>query len=209
MLLLGIDLGAVSIKAALLGTGDDAEPVSRLRGGSDLWDPVSLTLDLPRIGPSSIIVATYRRTRGRPVEAARDLLGGSSRLWAAARSTACASPAPGAALLRASLGLPGGKRVPGPGRRHRGHRPGDPHPLRDRRASRPRSCSSSATRHRGDLGIADYADQRRLRGRDRVVPRPAGRAAAVRDRGRRRDRGGKRRGRPRSPGAARSSPRAT
>jgi predicted CoA-substrate-specific enzyme activase len=75
VLVLGIDLGAVGIKAALLGTGDDAEPVSWLRGGSNLWDPVSLSIDLPRIGPSSIVVATYRRTRGRPVEAAGDLLG--------------------------------------------------------------------------------------------------------------------------------------
>lgn len=75
MLLLGIDLGAVGIKAALLGTGDDAEPVSRLRGGSDLWDPAVIRLELPRIGPVAIVVATYRRTRGHPVDAARELLG--------------------------------------------------------------------------------------------------------------------------------------
>jgi len=74
VLFLGIDLGAVSIKAALLGTDEDAGRVSRLAGTSALWHPSALTVRLPAGETAAIAVTAYRRTHGRPLDAARTLL---------------------------------------------------------------------------------------------------------------------------------------
>ena len=60
----GIDVGAVSVKAAVLADGSTAE---RLAGRAD-DSPLRRLADAP--GGRSLWIAEYRRTRGRPVEAA-------------------------------------------------------------------------------------------------------------------------------------------
>lgn len=112
MIFLGIDLGAVSIKAAILGTGSDA---LRLRSGlgtpASIWEPHLITTSLHGRDASSatIAIASYRRTRGRPLEATRALLldiladlgaSGATRIDGA-RITGS-----GADLIHTSLGIP-------------------------------------------------------------------------------------------------------
>lgn len=81
MLFAGVDLGAVSVKAALLGFGarhgeaaDDRQLVRDLSGSSDLWCPQPLEFRLRDGDDAAVAVAQVRRTRGRPVDAARELL---------------------------------------------------------------------------------------------------------------------------------------
>ena len=63
MIYLGLDLGAVSIKAALLATGADAGGLERL-SASSLWHPELLSFALPDGGPARVAVCAYRRTKG-------------------------------------------------------------------------------------------------------------------------------------------------
>jgi predicted CoA-substrate-specific enzyme activase len=73
VLFLGLDLGAVSIKAALLGINGDADRVARLAGSAAVWHPQGLRFELAG-QPAGIAVSSYRRVKGRPLDAARDLL---------------------------------------------------------------------------------------------------------------------------------------
>jgi len=73
---LGIDVGAVSIKAALVLDGAQAERI--LGTGGDGADGAGAVLG--RVTPPgreglTVLVTSYRRTRGRPVEGVRALLG--------------------------------------------------------------------------------------------------------------------------------------
>jgi predicted CoA-substrate-specific enzyme activase len=65
---LGIDVGAISLKAALLMPRDVAGAVSERAG--ELLRPVSL----PDESPDAVLAIRPRRTRGRPLETTRDLL---------------------------------------------------------------------------------------------------------------------------------------
>jgi activator of 2-hydroxyglutaryl-CoA dehydratase len=76
VLYLGLDLGAVSVKAALLGSGRHAEQVCRMAGPSGRWHPEILRPKFPAGEEVAIAVSAYRRTRGRPMEATRLLLEG-------------------------------------------------------------------------------------------------------------------------------------
>ncbi|MBD3161946.1 MAG: hypothetical protein GF346_06625 [Candidatus Eisenbacteria bacterium] len=70
----GLDLGAVTLKAALLGTGADASRVASFPGRSDLWQPEGIRAVLPDGRKIGIAVVRPRRIRGRPLVAARTVL---------------------------------------------------------------------------------------------------------------------------------------
>jgi predicted CoA-substrate-specific enzyme activase len=85
MIFLGLDIGAVGLKAAILGTGTDAATVLDLAVSSVLFNPDPIETDLYDSGRgtdghrndrcgAAIATITYRRTRGRPLEAARTLM---------------------------------------------------------------------------------------------------------------------------------------
>ena len=74
MYFVGLDLGAVTLKAALLGTDADASRVSSLPDGSPLWHPEGIRAVLPDGRKIGVAVLRPRRIRGRPLAAARAAL---------------------------------------------------------------------------------------------------------------------------------------
>ena len=65
---LGIDVGAVSVKTALMMPSDRAEAVL------GLLSPAYRRLESPDGEPNTLVVGSYRRTRGQPLETVRELL---------------------------------------------------------------------------------------------------------------------------------------
>ena len=67
---IGIDIGSVSIKAAVIGTNDDREPVERLSQNKDYF-----SLD-SRLNSSdyTIVLSKYRRIKGSPVDAVESMI---------------------------------------------------------------------------------------------------------------------------------------
>ncbi len=106
MLLIGLDLGAVSIKAALLGTKAEADLVSSLCGSSPLWHPSGLRPRIAEEAASAIAVTSYRRTKGRPVDAVGTLLSEILKHLPGQRADGLCVTGSGARLIRSSLGLP-------------------------------------------------------------------------------------------------------
>jgi predicted CoA-substrate-specific enzyme activase len=127
MILLGIDLGSVSVTAAVLAVdgvrrNGDAPPdpgqisadrisaqTSVLRdlirkGSPFVPDPLEITLPDGRSGVAGII--EYRRTRGRPFETARDMLERVVEALGERPLDGVRVTGSGAKLLHASLGLP-------------------------------------------------------------------------------------------------------
>ena len=73
MAYLGIDIGCISLKAALVGAPDEAELFSRLASTSpDLFYTPST--DVAMAGDRPVLVSAYRRIKGSPSEATRGLL---------------------------------------------------------------------------------------------------------------------------------------
>lgn len=106
MLFLGLDLGAVGIKAAALATDEDAERLYARAQNDSLFHPSTIELTLPGIGRSVLAVTTYRRTRGRPLGAARTLLEEILDAAPAGRIDGARLTGSGSVLLRSSLGIP-------------------------------------------------------------------------------------------------------
>ncbi len=79
MATLGIDIGCISVKIAVVGGPEDQEPFRALASGSALFlDPSRTATDdrtLPHPGAPAILATTYRRIKGSPTETARDLIG--------------------------------------------------------------------------------------------------------------------------------------
>jgi activator of 2-hydroxyglutaryl-CoA dehydratase len=127
VILLGIDLGSVSVTAAILavdearsdgnsvpgpsGSTGESDPsrISLLRGlicerSPFIPDPLEITLPDGRAGIAGVI--EYRRTRGRPFEAARDLLERVLGALGDLPLDGVRVTGSGAELLRTTLGLP-------------------------------------------------------------------------------------------------------
>ncbi len=73
---LGIDVGAISIKAALLTEASQARGILERNGDGTFWRHLAPGDDGKpgRDGEWTVLIAPYRRTRGRPVEAMRLLI---------------------------------------------------------------------------------------------------------------------------------------
>jgi len=106
MLFLGLDLGAISIKAALLGSGADAASIARSVPVSSLWHPEVLAVRLPGGNEVSIAVTAYRRIRGRPLDATRSLLEEIMEEFGRRPLDGIRVAGSGAALIRGAFHLP-------------------------------------------------------------------------------------------------------
>ncbi len=123
LLYLGIDLGAVSVKAALLGVeprgafpsaveglsgaprteGTELSMIRALAGSSELWSPDPVEGLLPDGRRVVVVAAAYRRTRGRPLEMVRELLGQILLSLEGRRLDGVRVTGSGAALLRSGF----------------------------------------------------------------------------------------------------------
>lgn len=106
MLFIGLDIGAVSIKAALLGTGEAAERIHALAGSSPLWHPSGIKCRLNGGEDVGVAVSVYRRTKGRPLEAARTILREILTELPGSTVDGVRLTGSGANLVSSNLGLP-------------------------------------------------------------------------------------------------------
>ncbi len=67
---IGIDIGAVSIKVAVIGKNEDETVLNNLSGQKDFFRLNSLSQDNGHI----IVLSNYRRIKGRPLDAVEDIL---------------------------------------------------------------------------------------------------------------------------------------
>ncbi|GAB4252935.1 MAG: hypothetical protein Kow00122_10770 [Thermoleophilia bacterium] len=75
MATLGIDIGCISVKMAVVGEEKDRELFARLARGSDLFVEDGLPEAVPPVPTAPpVLVTAYRRIKGSPTEAARELL---------------------------------------------------------------------------------------------------------------------------------------
>jgi predicted CoA-substrate-specific enzyme activase len=75
MATLGIDIGCISVKIAVVGTADDRDAFQTLLEGSSLfYSPVAGEKALPHPDAPPVLATAYRRIKGSPTEAARELL---------------------------------------------------------------------------------------------------------------------------------------
>ena len=210
MATLGIDIGCISVKIAVVGGAEDRD---LFRADCGIVAALSRSRcrrngSLPHPDSPPVLATKYRRIKGSPD---RDHPGAPR-------------PGPGRAARgsRHRGGRDRHRRPPGraPARtplreRVQGHRPG-------RRRAAPdvttvfemggETSKFIQSRDRRGLGPGRHRrlrHQRRLRRRHRLVHGPAGQPAALRHRGRGRHRAGRPARRPPSPGAARSSPSRT
>ncbi|MBN1628875.1 MAG: hypothetical protein JW990_03855 [Thermoleophilia bacterium] len=76
MATLGIDIGCISVKIAVVGGPEDRESFKALASGSTLfYDPSGGDRVLPHPDAPPILATAYLRIKGSPAEAARELLG--------------------------------------------------------------------------------------------------------------------------------------
>ncbi|MCZ7665491.1 MAG: acyl-CoA dehydratase activase [Thermoleophilia bacterium] len=76
MATLGIDIGCISVKMAVVGDDQDRDLFTQLACGSDLFVEAGLPAsEPPAPGAPPILVTLYRRIMGSPIETARKLLG--------------------------------------------------------------------------------------------------------------------------------------
>ncbi len=75
MATLGIDIGCISVKIAVVGGPGDRESFTKLSSGSTLFhNPEPGERVLPHTDAPPILATAYRRIKGSPTEAARELL---------------------------------------------------------------------------------------------------------------------------------------
>jgi len=75
MATLGIDIGCISVKIAVVGSPEDRDSFEALRETSGLfYSPQGASRVLPRPDAPSVLATEYRRIKGSPTEAARELL---------------------------------------------------------------------------------------------------------------------------------------
>ena len=99
---LGIDVGAVSVKAALLLAPADAPVLLEQPGARARFRQ----LETPTGGAWAVLVLPPRRTRGRPLEAAAQLLGEIQALTPLERIVGVGLTGSGAGLVAAAWGVP-------------------------------------------------------------------------------------------------------
>ncbi len=76
MATLGIDIGCISVKIAVVGGPEDRELFWRLASESTLFhDPTVEGRTLPHPGAPPVLATAYRRIKGNPADTTRDLLG--------------------------------------------------------------------------------------------------------------------------------------
>ena len=97
---IGLDIGAVGIKAAVLLPAPLADDVLARPGAVELWQRLGEARD-GRV----VLVTTYRRTRGRPLDAAQALLGEMVRALPAGAIERVACTGSGAAMVAERLGV--------------------------------------------------------------------------------------------------------
>jgi predicted CoA-substrate-specific enzyme activase len=96
---IGLDIGAVGIKAAVLLPAPLADDVLARPGAVELWQRLGEARD-----GRAVLVTTYRRTRGRPLDAAQALLGEVVRALPAGAIERVACTGSGAAMVAERLG---------------------------------------------------------------------------------------------------------
>ena len=75
MATLGIDIGCISVKIAVVGTPEDRDSFEAIRNGSDLfYTPLGGDKVLPHPDAPPVLATAYRRIKGSPAEAAQELL---------------------------------------------------------------------------------------------------------------------------------------
>ncbi len=74
MATLGIDIGCISVKIAVVGGPDDGEAFQKLAAGSDLFYKPIKGLALPGPDAPPILATAYTRIKGSPADAAQELL---------------------------------------------------------------------------------------------------------------------------------------
>ncbi len=75
MATLGIDIGCISIKVAVVGEPGDQRSFREIAANSELfYDPVHTDRVLPHPGAPPILATVYRRIKGSPADAAQELL---------------------------------------------------------------------------------------------------------------------------------------
>ncbi len=98
----GVDVGAVGVKAALVLPREQA---GSLPGQNGTRSTLRL-LDTPSDSPWAVLVAAYRRTRGRPLEATRALLGEVLGHVGPERVSGLMLTGSGSRLVGEALGIP-------------------------------------------------------------------------------------------------------
>ncbi|MHC4064377.1 MAG: acyl-CoA dehydratase activase [Planctomycetota bacterium] len=99
---LGIDVGAVGIKAAVVLPASMVDPVLNRDGAA----AVLRLLPTPECGDRAVLVAQPRRTRGRPQEATGELLNELAEYLGAKRIAAVGLTGSGSELVAEALGVP-------------------------------------------------------------------------------------------------------
>ena len=211
MATLGIDIGCISVKIAVVGTPEDRDSFQALPEQTSRCSTTPMHDDtvLPDPDAPPVLATAYRRIKGSPTEATRELLDpGAGRAARGHRSPRCASPAPAAAWWARMLDIPYENEFKAIARAI-----GALHP--DVTTVFEMGGETSKFIHlETDAGLRPgghrrLRHQRRLRRRHRLVHGPAGQPPALRHRGRGRHRRGAPARPPPSPGAARSSPSRT
>ena len=187
MAFLGIDIGCISLKVALVGEADDRDLFTRCAAQApDLFQAPRSGLAMA--GQRPVLVTRYRRIKGSPSEATRALLGELFAVVAATPCRGCGSPARAAASsARPSTRPTKTSSKPSPGVSPDCTLTSSPS---SRWAARRHKYLRLDTDDTTGRTASSTIDQRRLCGRHGLVHRPAGRAAEVRHRGRRADRPG-------------------
>jgi predicted CoA-substrate-specific enzyme activase len=103
---LGIDLGAVGLKAAVVGTGSDQDLLRGRELPPELWHPPLLLKTLPGGEGAVVAVCTPRRLRGRPLDTTRALLADLFEDLGGRPLDGVRLTGSGARLLASNLGLP-------------------------------------------------------------------------------------------------------
>ena len=109
MATLGIDIGCISVKAALVANPGEAEAISRLareaEGDGFFASPAELTGLSPTETAPPLLVTTYRRSKGSPGQSALALLEGLRGRVPAGLITGIRMTGTGSRVVAAQLGL--------------------------------------------------------------------------------------------------------
>ncbi|HLA80749.1 MAG TPA: acyl-CoA dehydratase activase, partial [Thermoleophilia bacterium] len=107
MATLGIDIGCISVKIAVVGGPDDRELFRKIASESNLFsDPIADGRVAPHPDAPPVLATRYRRIKGSPTETTRDLLGRVMAALPAGMITAIKVTGTGGRLVGRLLDLP-------------------------------------------------------------------------------------------------------
>jgi predicted CoA-substrate-specific enzyme activase len=107
MATLGIDIGCISVKIAVVGGPEDRESFQALAAGSTLFhEAAGEGRVLPHPDAPPVLATAYRRIKGSPTDAARELLGQVLAALPAGSITAVGVTGTGGRLLGKMLDIP-------------------------------------------------------------------------------------------------------